>query len=271
MIADTDLIRSALADMPEKKTKTRKVLQEFGDAEVFELGSNDPAKKSDAITKVARRQRLRENRRKRKNRPIKDWTNSDFVVFANDLLKHYDIFLLNNCPDQIAHLYDTLARCLRERMSNDILKKYIEWWSGCFASAQTESELYIQCLRNEKYIRMFLDQFLRDAPDQTEKVEADDDTLFSAGGLPMVLMSKGIVAGCRVLRDRGEKNVFTKVSKALKELSGKMLESSLNITISSAPYPNSDKVDFISIAKPAIDYHGIKGYLELRSSDYFED
>lgn len=275
MLTDTELILSAVTDKPTRRQTKKKILQEFGDYEVCEFSDIDP--KLDALTKLSKKIKRRENKEKRKSRAVAEWTNTDFLVFAQDQLKVYNIYLENNGSfgaDLIGRLYDRLAAVLQDDMNNKVLKEYIEWWITSFGPGIKTHSLFIQTIYDEKYVVRFLNRYNDHTAKMPQEVaassesEQSDETIYKTGGLSMLLMSRGIVTTHTFLR--GETGVFTMITKALRSFSAVLLKKTMETTIKKAPYPSSEKVDFISIARPALDLHGLKQYLNLDYTKYFK-
>jgi len=103
-----------------------------------------------------------------------------------------------------------------------------------------------------------------------EDTKVDQETLLKMGGLSMVLCSSGIVLTCSLLSKNGEKNVFSKISSELRGLSEGAVRQSIESTLKNAPYPVDQSIDFISIARSAIEFHGLKDYKNISYRDYFK-
>ncbi len=107
--------------------------------------------------------------------------------------------------------------------------------------------------------------------DEGASVDLSDHALFELGGLPMLLMTEGIVIAYKVLQERNESGVYQKLSVALRGLTRDAIEKVLDITLSKKPYNSKYAIDFISIAKPALEYYGIKGYADAKYEECFEN
>jgi hypothetical protein len=277
MPSDTELILSALSEKPRRRETKRVVLQEFDDYGVSEM-REEP--KKDALTRLGKKIKRQANREKRKLRPVMEWNNTDFLVFAQDKLKAYSIFLENNGgagAEMIGRLYDRLAAILQDDMNNKVLKDYLDWWIVSFASSIKSHSVFIQAMYDEKYVGRFAKRYneqgaeIKTAETVARSAEQDDETIYKTGSLSMLLMSKGIVSAHAFLKKQKETNIIMRIGKALRAFSPSVLRSTMETTINKAPYPSADRVDFISIARPALELHGLKTYLNLDYSKYFKE
>ena len=107
--------------------------------------------------------------------------------------------------------------------------------------------------------------------DEGASVDLSDHTLFELGGLPMLLMTEGVVVAYKVLQERNESGVYQKLSVALRGLTRDAVDKVLAITLSKKPYNSKYAIDFISVAKPALEYYGIKDYADVKYREYFEN
>lgn len=273
MDSDIELILSALQDSSPKFLRKRKVLQEFGDFGLCDGGVD----KKDAISKLSDQARRKERSEKRKQLPVEGWNNKDFLTYTQDLLKPYRVHLENdgiNGMNLMARMYDKLASHFCDAMCNRVLKEYLQWWVLSFGSGISSHSVYVQAIYDEKYVVMFVRRYNEVVTGPKEgsarAVERDDATIFSTGGLPMLLMSKGIVVTHSFLRNRKEESPFTKIGKVLRTFSANVLKNTMDITINGAPYLAPHKVDFISIARPALELHSLKKYLNLDYAKFFQ-
>ena len=274
MQSDMDLILGAIKDSPRTKPVGRKVLQEFDSFGVCE-SENGP----DALSKMSSRIKRKEKSEKRRSLSASEWNSKDFLVYTQDLLKPYRVYLENNGSfgaDMMSRVYDKLAQVFQDNMTNYILKEYLQWWVLLFGAGIRTHSIFVQTIGEEKYVAMFFKRYNEsiyggEKKSTTKAVERDDETLFRTGGLPMLLMSRGIVRSHVFLRGKNDDASFTKISKTLRTFSVSVLKSTLDITSNGAPYPLGQKVDFISIARPALELHGLKEYLALDYNKFFQE
>ena len=169
----------------------------------------------------------------------------------------------------IGKTYDILAVSLQEKMDNTILKEYIEWWINAYCLNNRSQTVYLNGMLNDGYINKFLSRHVESKSVLPES-QVDDATLYKVGGLQSLLLSKGIVAAHSYLIKTNETNISTKISDTLKKCSKKMIVNVVNITMKNKSYSKSALVDFISIAKPALDFFGIKDFNHINYKEFFQ-
>ena len=101
------------------------------------------------------------------------------------------------------------------------------------------------------------------------KEDFNFDEAFKFGGLEFLLQSAGIVETCHYLKGRND-NYLIQVSDFLKGMKKKSFTEVMQVTVSRSPYKKEYSIDFFSVAKPAIIYHGTKEYEKLQYSKFFE-
>ena len=276
MDIDTELIMSAVSSI-KPKPRTQKMLQEIDDNGVHDFEFEPTV--TDAISKLAKKVQRTEKRRRM---PVVEWTSVNFLTFINEQLKTYGFRLADTGRkyDLLMRLYDKLAVHLGMLMSNQIFKEYLEWWIVTYAPTYNSHELAVQIMGRDSYIETFVDRYKSrldtgklelTKKSVVPKKDITDDKIYDTGGLPMLLMSRGIAISFNVMRSKGEKNIFTRISKSLREFSKDILLRTIEVTVNRAPYNESGKVDFVALAKPALDFYGIKKFKDLDYNEYFKD
>jgi hypothetical protein len=86
----------------------------------------------------------------------------------------------------------------------------------------------------------------------------------------MLLMSKGIVAAGKLLRGKGITDWIMRLSTTIRGFSKNVILEVMEVSVRSSPYNTSDMFDFISIARPTLQYYGIRNYDNLRYQDFFK-
>lgn len=235
----------------------------------------------DAIGRWAKRKKRQESF---KRKPTEDWTNTDFLHYLDFMLKEFGVVRAKENTrrdsDKVNHLHDRLAKQLSVSMNNHILKEYIEWWCSIWAPRLTGSEFHLNLLIQDYQISRFSNRYKKEdaVEDQTKPAQTttlsgtiNDDGIYDLGGLSLLLMKRGLVVGYRMLRKRGFSHVDNMMSQTVEQFNKTILENVLKITLQGSPYPEDDKVDFISLATPALNRLGLTEYLQVPHGAYFKE
>jgi len=263
---DTDLILSALqmGAPPKRKQGRMKPIFESG----FTVGP-------DPIFRVSRTKCSTPKRGK----SIAAWASVDFVRYFRQCLSHFGIepdLVETRDSDGAKKIYDMFVDELGGSMTNYVLRDYIDWWVGIYAIARASRPIGVFSLIREKDILRFLKQYDRnlattprslDQPVQTAEITPGE--LYSMSGISLVVMGYGIVEAYKVLVAGGEKNVYAQLSDVLKGYSKQVLTKVIDITVAKR-YNKKDVVDFMSVARPALKFHGVeKQFDHLDYTRYF--
>jgi hypothetical protein len=231
---------------------------------------------NDAISRMASK-----ITRKPRKKPFRQWEPSDFVKYLVEALSNQSMSLERvgaRDREDMAFLYDELVRRVDEQMNNTIMRDYLDWWTETHARKLFGQPVYVKSLSNER----FLDQFIKlkfgtatekssvSAPPATTHKEVDAQTLYRMGGLSMLLRSKGIVMTASILREKNDSNWLMRISQALQNFPKNAVQETMERTIAGATYPSEDMVDFISIARPALEFHRIRDYSGINYRGYFK-
>ena len=231
---------------------------------------------NDAISRIASK-----ITKKPRKKPLRQWEPSDFVKYFTEALSNQSMSLERagaRDREDMAFLYDEFVRRIDERMNNTVLRDYLDWWTESHARKMFGQSLYVKALSNER----FLDQFIKlkfgtvtekpfvsaPSPEITHR-EIDAQTLYRMGGLPMLLRSKGIIVTASLLREKNDNNWLIRISQALQEFTVEAMQETMEHTTGKV-YPFEDMVDFISIARPALEFHRIREYSGINYRDYFK-
>lgn len=230
----------------------------------------------DAIEKWAARKKKQESFR---NKPCKEWSMLDFSRYLDFMLKEFGVFRSKNVArdcDYLNTLHDRLAKKLKSKMNNLVLRDYLDWWCSIWAPRYTASEVYLTLLMNDQQINRFVSRY-KEREDEiaveipTEVKDVSDVEIYNFGGLELLIMKKGIVVGNRVLRAKGVADAREELRKSLARFSKQALINTLNVTIQNAPYSRADQVDFISLSSPILLKHNMTDFLQLSAMDYFQE
>ena len=216
---------------------------------------------------------INQKSQKKKVRPVLKWTNSDFVTYISSLLSQYGVTLTPNFMqngESVGKAYDLLASSLKDTMNNIILKEYVEWWVNAYKVKANTNTVHLSKMCDNAYISKFLTRYDFNHEKVTDDIPVDAETLYSVGGVQSVLLSKGIVCANSTMKKAKEKNIFVSLSNAIKKNSKKVVINIMKITIKNAPYASEDLVDFISIAKPALDFYGINEFNSIKYREFFK-
>lgn len=276
-VDETKLILEAISNKnTPRNSKRKKVLKDVIPYDVIQSYPDE----SDAIVQLVKEKNRKEkNETKWKKKSISQWTNTDFLKYISSLLSPFGISVHRSVRDKdmIGRIYDSMLSKIPDKMSNHVLKQYLEWWVNVNSSYLNDA-VYIGTLLSSKIIDKFLIRFEDDETFCTDdkkgfKTEDKDNSvtpeiLLKMGGLSMCLCSVGIVKTYELLKSLNESHIIERISKSLRNLSEDGVKQSLNTTIKLAPY-KTDPVDFISIARAAIEYYGIKDFKGISYKDHF--
>lgn len=287
---DTQIILEALKKplIKSKPSKTRLIpeIEEFAGPKEKDLIWNTETSDKiliDLATKYEKNQNKTKTKSNKKY--ITQWTNKDFALYFDGLLKIRGFSLERLTiqeTEDVARLYDKFVILVPD-MSNKILRDYLDWWSlYCLPSIKIE-RIYLNTLLNDKYIDKFCTllssnelSLKKNGPNQISKaknnlekpLDIDDESMYNMGGVVAVLTAVGIVKTCALLKRKGIISTLS-ISEQLRKMPKKVFSDCFNLTLSLSPYPETDKVDFISVAKQAIDYHGFNKFLKINYKEFF--
>lgn len=235
----------------------------------------------DVIEKWAKRKKHQESFR---GKQVDDWTNVDFLHYLDYMLKEFGVVRAQENTrrdsDKINHLHDRLVKQLTIEMNNSILKEFLEWWCSIWAPRLTGSEFHLNLLIQDYQVNRFASRYKKEditepSPavilKQTETTSVNDDSIYDLGGLSLLLMKRGLVAGHRVLKKRGISHIDQVMHKTIRQFNKEVLVNVLKITLQESPYPKSDKVDFISLATSALNHFGLTEYTQVSYCAYFKE
>ncbi len=238
--------------------------------------------KTDAINRMVAKKKRQVSF---KAKSIKDWSNADFIKFINSTLKETFGMTLESMGaraiDSIAKSYDKLLKCAGNSMivNNEVMRDYVVWWISAYASNSKKPVLYVEAMNNELHMKRFIKEYSGKTPVMSYSLEKPkskpilltDEELVASGGLPMLLLAKGIVNTVKYLKLKKEKMAFSKVSSALRCLSKEAAGQVLDKTLDMAPYNIQDKVDFVSLAKSVVDLYGLSQFKGFDYKSAFSD
>lgn len=231
----------------------------------------------DAISVALKRKAKRSAHQRKK---VSSWSQTDFLRYIHTLLSSYGMSYEPQGPQgdrlSVGRTYDMLADCYQNDMNNYVLKNFYEWWVSMYAQRMYDNLIYIRTIGSENNVSQFLsnvgglkiDQAEIPAPEDAEE-PVDAAASFEIGGLSMVVMEYGIVAGYRVLKDQRADKVLNQITKILESFDKKVLDQVMRKTIRRSPYPEADKIDFISLARPRLEFYDLKEYIQFQYEKYF--
>jgi hypothetical protein len=265
-VNETDLIVRAMKMSTPKKH--RKIIPEIEPSLINTT--------NDAISRMASRAI-----RKKRSKPLKSWEAPEFLQYLIQALSNYSVRLARVSArdrEDMAYIYDELVRRVNDDMSNIVMRDYIDWWSSTYARKMYGEELYVRQLGNDHYVDQFVNiKFNRSTnisvPENKSPADqtVDAQILYQMGGLPMLLRSKGIVVAANILRDKGDTNWLMRLSQTLHDFPKEAVCDTMLHTISGAPYLPECMVDFVSVARPALEYHRVRDFVGLNYRQYFKE
>lgn len=206
---------------------------------------------------------------------VEQWSNTDFLKHFKKLLSPHGLKLEPVSPKEINSiktLYDKLVSRIKDNMNSGILKEYLDWWVACYASSSGREIININYISQDFLVDRFVNRFdllenVSSSKVKDEKPVVSDEQIYQLGGLPMLLISRGIVISYNLLQK--ENGIILRISNTMRELTKESVAEVIESTLRLAPYPQSHKIDFVSVAKQSIDYHGLKGFNSLQYDKYF--
>jgi len=191
-----------------------------------------------------------------KGKQTEEWTNVDFLRYLDYMLKDFGVIRskenTRRDSDKINLLHDKLVKHLKVDMNNSILREFLEWWCSIWAPRLSGSEFNLNLLIQDYQIDRFSSRYKKQvemAPVIVESKQStfssDDDSIYSLGGLPLLLMKRGLVVGYRMLKKHNisDDASFSMMQKTIKQFSKKVCDHVIKITLQGSPYFKSDKVD----------------------------
>lgn len=259
---ETELILRAIAKSAPIKPKKRIMHEIDPDPTVFG---------KDAIWALAEKMKKKPKR----SVPLNRWSNIEFARYLDSILKVHGLHLERLSPkesDAVAGIHDKLVLILNDKMNPQVLKDYFDWWVSCYAQSMHGRKIYVASLSQDYMITRFTERYNADTrKPQTEikkNENVSDEQIYKLGGLSMLLMSRGVVNSYKLLKN--DSNTIVRISETMRKLSKEVVTEIVDTTINLGPYSESDKVDFLSISKPSLDYHGVKKFQSLNYQRYFE-
>ena len=228
----------------------------------------------DAIEKWAKRKKRQESFRQKES---KDWNSADFLRYLDFMLKEFGVVRskgnVRADVNRLDHLYDALAKRLQHKMNNAVLKSYLDWWCSIWAPRLTGSEMYLNSLLQDYQIKRFTSRYVeKESEEQVLPIpvqpQVSDEQIFDLGGLDLLVMQRGIVAGHRMLLANSVADPARALRNTLSNLTRDTLLGVMNTTIQQA-YSCDDKVDFIALAQPYLQSNGLTDFLQIESDEYF--
>lgn len=227
----------------------------------------------DAIDKWVKRKNRQESHKQKD--PL-DWSNADFLNYLDSMLKDFGARRtkgnLRSDSNTLNRLYDAFIKHLNDKMNNTVLKDYMDWWCSIWASRLTGSEMHLNVMIQDYQIKKFVSRYNEENAKEILSVPAfavDDKSIFGLGGLDLLVMKRGIVAGYRMLREQGVTDPAQVMRNTLSSFEKDALLSVMGTTIQFAPYKNSDKVDFVALAKPYLQNHNLTQFLQTPYTRHF--
>jgi hypothetical protein len=218
-----------------------------------------------------------------KHKSPNKWTNADFAKYIEDSLKTRSLRFKDNTflgGQQIAKLYDLFVAKISEAMNNNVLRDYIDWWMAYKTKSLDDSPVSIYDISKEFFVNDFIKyknfNIKSDAEnDVSQDVSLDIsedinfDKVYELGGLEFLLEHVGIVDSANYLKLKNKECVIT-ISDCLKKMVKQSVLSILKIT-TSKKYQKEKLIDFLSIARPSLIYHGIKEYDKVQYKQFFQE
>lgn len=264
------MILEAIRASNSLTTKT-KSLQTYDEDEGF-----DPVEASvgvsDAMPKLVKKHR-RMTTHTRKG--VMYWNNLDFLNYFKSLIKDHGL-TVDTSPrvslNYVAQLYDLLADNIQNGMDNYTMRDYLEWWVVNNGPYQPH-RVHLGKLLDDRYIEKFLIKYREMMGTEAKSVAVDVDTdpekILKAGGLQLLLITKGLFIACDILSRTGEREPETQIELAAQKLSSQMSKHCLDATIRNAPYPKESPIDLFALADPIIRRHNLDDYANKSWSAYF--
>jgi len=285
---EKDILKKALIDPSKARAPRRKRVVHIRELEKTEESEGDSIQtSSDAIRKIARRQIKREAYKKKKAKlPLYKWKGTDFVRYFQNALRDYSVEIQcrGRSKDSLdmQSIYDSFVDRIDERMNNQVLIDYLDWWASRYGSDHSNRSIGIAWLNKDWVIESFLYNYFgteaiagSGKKKRVTKIqpvsETDASRIFELGGIPMSLMQTGIVLTHHIMVTRNEPNIGIRICEGLSKLSKVALTRCLEATRSNAPYPKEMHVDFIHLASDAMKRHDIQPFVNDDLGSFFKE
>jgi len=260
------------------KNKYSVQLESSCDGDIIDFGGSDAV-----LDLVKKRQRCV----RFKSKSCVQWNNADFLQYIDFTMREFGVSRLSGNTrrdgDCINQLYDCLVRKLGSKMNNNVLRSYIDWWSSIQAPKLTGSGFHLRNLMDDKYVSRFAQRYkviLDESEDEVvcatgsivedQEDPSDDLGIYSIGGLPLVVVKRGMVIGHEIAKEKVLEPQKA-LQAVLRDLSREVLVDVLRITLKNAPYPSSYEFDFIEVANPFLKQKEITEFSDMWSKSYFKD
>jgi len=229
----------------------------------------------DVIDKYVKRKRRQESW---KQKDTADWNNADFLNYLDLMLKDFGVRRqkgnLRSDSNTLNRIHDAFVKHLDTQMSNSVLRSYMDWWCSIQAPRLTGSEMHLNYLLQDFQIKKFAarykeDESVKEILPAAPAPVVDDNSIFDLGGIDLLIMKRGIVAGYRMLRLRSQPDPAQIIRNTLSNFGKDTLSGVMDATIQAAPYNSEDKVDFVALAKPYLENHDLSNFLQMSHERYF--
>ena len=234
---------------------------------------------TDALAGVVKKIKTEKRHRHRR---VSEWEYKDFLSYFNSLLSNYGVTYERLGPRvdllSMGKVYDRMVELIGYDMNEEKLKEYLEWWTNMYAERYHDNPLKVSFLTNEHQIQKFIKRIAQseDSADnintgsiKSEPSDISAKDIYDLGGLPALLMEKGIVVAWEYLKRTKQNSTIQDIFVVLETFSKEVLENTMKITIDNAPYDMSQKIDFVELAYPLLDKFNLEAYKKLSCATHF--
>lgn len=217
-----------------------------------------------------------------KRKPMSRWDGYDFFKYLKDNISVHGIQIIPSrvrASELIRQSYDIFVTKMGSIMTNEIFKSYLDWWMSSYGYLLHGQVIYAGLLKDDLYIDKFLTRYSQNYTEQiqdkkveqTSSLKIDDDTIYKQGGTHMLIMSRGLVIAYNVIiKFVSKATAMNDMKKFMRNITKDAAKEIMDKTIQSAPYDRHLTIDFISIVRPSLVFHGLQKYISLNYSTFFK-
>jgi hypothetical protein len=286
-LSDTELILlAAKKPVPHNKTQYHltDLFAEYHTDELQDVGTVRVRGEKDPINELGRKEY---QRKKKKTRPLHQWTATDFTSYLKECLKEMGVLLQvggNARAGQfVGNIHDNLVDLLKdyvEEITNEIIKDYLDWWMHTQAHRFSGAQITLGYLDSMDKLNTFCNRYRyeREETPMPNPVESEtqvttsqltDEQLYGLG-LEMFLIERGIVNVYHFLQKIRHTAAVAAIQHATDSFSKPVLQSLIKKTLDGAPY-RGEFVDFFDVVRPALVKNGLQNeYSDISVGNCFK-
>lgn len=237
-----------LYNMFEKKDDSKKNLS------IENIGSITAGTKKDPITKLGKRI----SKKKKLSSDISSYNSSDWFEYLKITLKEFGVMIESTIPTvihrEIAEIYDNLVEHQTDRIGNDLLKDYLDWWISTNAHKYATRSITLRYFNNLDKIKTFINGLNHGKELIIAKPEKSviNLTQIEKLGATALLINYGIVTTYySLIKKINPKEAENEIKKTLEGFSKNMIIKVLTKTKENSPY-SQKAINFFHLIEPML-------------------